>query len=60
MMIDFLTAPIDAQSVILLLVFTSLIAFWMGVVTPFLVVRLLQSLNFKFDEFIEEDESKSL
>ena len=57
MMIDFLTAPIDAQLVILLLVFTSLIAFWMGVVTPFLVVRLLKSLNFKFDEFIEEDES---
>ena len=57
MMIDFLTAPIDAQSVILLLVFTSLIAFWMGVVTPFLVVRLLQSLSFKFDEFIEKDES---
>ena len=57
MMIDFLTAPIDAQSVILLLVFTSLIAFWMGVVTPFLVVKLLTSLNFKFDEFIEEDES---
>ena len=57
MMIDFLTAPIDAQLVILLLVFTSLIAFWMGVVTPFLVVRLLKSFNFKFDEFIEEDES---
>ncbi len=57
MMIDFLTAPIDAQSVILLLVFTSLIAFWMGVVTSFLVVRLLKSLNFEFDEFIEEDES---
>lgn len=57
MMIDFLTAPIDAQSVILLLVFTTLIAFWMGVVTPFLVVKLLKSLNFKFDEFIEEDES---
>ena len=57
MMIDFLTAPIDAQLVILLLVFTSLIAFWMGVVTPFLVVRLLESLNFKFDEFIKEDES---
>ena len=57
MIIDFLTAPIDAQSVILLLVFTSLIAFWMGVVTPFLVVRLLKSLNFKFDEFIEKDES---
>lgn len=58
MMIDFLTAPIDAQLVILLLVFTSLIAFWMGVVTPFLVVQLLKkSLNFKFDEFIKEDES---
>lgn len=57
MMIDFLIAPIDAQSVILLLVFTNLIAFWMGVVTPFLVVRLLKSLNFKFNEFIEEDES---
>ena len=57
MMIDFLTAPIDAQLVILLLVFTSLIAFWMGVVTPFLVARLLESLNFKFDEFIKEDES---
>ena len=57
MMIGFLTAPIDAQSVILLLVFTNLIAFWMGVVTPFLVVKLLNSLNFKFDEFIEEDES---
>ena len=57
MMIDFLTAPIDAQLVIPLLVFTSLIAFWMGVVTPFLVVRLLKSLNFKFDEFIKEDES---
>lgn len=57
MMIYFLTAPIDAQLVILLLVFTSLIAFWMGVVTPFLVVQLLKSLNFKFDKFVEEDES---
>ena len=59
MMIDFLTTPIDAQLVILL-VFTSLIAFWMGVVTPFLVVQLLKSLYFKFDEFIKEDESQSL
>ena len=57
MMIDFLTAPIDAQLVVMLLVFTNLIAFWMGVVMSFLVVRLLKSLNFKFDEFIEEDES---
>ena len=57
MMIDFLTAPIDAQLVILLLVFTSLIAFWMGVVTPFLVVRLLENLYSKFDDITKEDES---
>lgn len=57
MMIDFLTAPIDAQLVILLLVFTSLIAFWMGVVTPFLVVRLLKNLYSKFDDITEKDES---
>ena len=56
-MIDFLTAPIDAQLVILLLVFTSLIAFWMGVVTPFLVVRLLENLYSKFDDITKEDES---
>lgn len=57
MMIEFLTAPMDAQLVVMLIVFTGFIAFWMGVVTSFLVVRLLKSLNFKFDEFIEEDES---
>lgn len=57
MMIDFLTAPIDAQLVILLLVFTSLIAFWMGVVTPFLIVRLLKNLYSKFDDITEKDES---
>ena len=57
MMKEFLTAPMDAQLVVMLIIFTSLIAFWMGVVTPFLVARLLESLNFKFDEFIKEDES---
>ena len=57
MMIDFLTAPIDAQLVVMLLVFTNLIAFWMGVVTPFLVVRLLENLYSKFDDITKEDES---
>ena len=57
MMKEFLTAPMDAQLVVMLIVFTGFIAFWMGVVTPFLVVRLLKSFNFKFDEFIEEDGS---
>lgn len=46
---------ISLDLAVMLIIFTGLIMFWIGIVTPFLVVKMAKFFNMEFDEFFNDE-----
>ena len=56
-----LSTKMDAGLAVILIVFTGIVMFNIGLMTPFIVSRIVKAFSFDFGEFFDkEDEEKPL
>lgn len=56
-----LSTKMDAGLAVMLIVFTGIVMFYIGLMTPFIVARIVRAFSFDLGEFFDkEDEEKDL
>lgn len=51
-----LSTKMDAGLAVMLIVFTGIIMFFIGLLTPFIVIRLAKLFNVEFGEFFDNED----
>lgn len=51
-----LSTKMDAGLAVMLIVFTGIIMFFIGLLTPFIVIRLAKLFNIEFGEFFDNED----
>lgn len=51
-----LSTKMDAGLAVMLIVFTGIVMFFIGLLTPFIVVRLAKVFSVEFGEFFDKDD----
>lgn len=53
-----LSTKMDAGLAVLLIVFTGIVMFYIGLITPFIVARIVKAFRFDLGEFFDKDDEE--